>query len=285
MAASYESPVKLVSSISSSPAVGFTGMLMMTQDTGSLYWWNGSAWALVSGSTVGGRRNSFNNEPASPSSYNDEFDSTSLNARWTPDAGLAAGTIDPTATLVTTATYDLTTFEGYLMFQGEQAATTVYAFSQSLTPATNATFFVKLVSQGRGSTGGPANVGASEAGVFMRLSNSGDANEEVGIGLRQTGAGPQIFSFVNNNGAVTSVTGAATTSFFGAIFKLGNVYYCYSFNIEGGTGLQAVLTKTGVTSFDTLKIDFSTSDDTVTPILGCDFFRYYPSVTMDLMNP
>jgi len=105
-----------------------------------------------------------------------------------------------------------------------------------------------------------------------------------------TGAGFRPHLLVNNNGSLTSSTGPNWTEgtplsdFYAVIWKSGNNYWG---GMSCGMGLFTTygpLTKTGVTTFDEVRLVARTSDETPSGIGGFDFFRYYPSITYALMN-
>lgn len=240
---------------------------------------------VVSGAGGAARIPHFDNPPSSPSSYNDEFRVTTLDAKWTVDSGPTAVAVDPLATLASEQHYDLTTWPSYLLWQGHDVATTGYGFRQSITVDTNATIFFKMVIQLRGATNGAAQIGADEASAYVYLDNSGDTNEQVVFGLRLSGSGATQRFYVNNNGVNTKIdAGAASQNLYGAIYKVADDYHAYAFSIDGGITYLGTQTKTGVTTMNRLNIQFNTSNDTITPIIGVDFVRYYSSNTFALRN-
>jgi len=240
------------------------------------------------------RRPSFDNPPSSPHAYNDEFDSTTLDTgKWTAGGGqtATAGTIAPTSTLSSASKYDLASWPSWLLFQGHNATVQTGTFTQSVTLDTNATFFLKVAFQSRGWSGGATQLATTNENLSgLTLANSADSNESISFRASNNGTNPILEAGVLNNGAFTSITSAAplagmsATSMYLAVFKATDTYYFYVFYADGGSNYLGSLTKTGVTTFDELRLSFSTSDDTISPIAGIDFIRYYSSVTFALMN-
>ena len=240
---------------------------------------------VAAGASGAARIPHFDNPPSSPSAYNDEFTAGTLDAKWTVDAGPTAAAVDPLATLSAAQRYDLTTWPSYLLFQGHDAATTGYGFRQSITIDTNATLFFKMVIQQRGATNGAAHIGADEASAYVYFDNSGDTNEQVVFGLRTSGSGATQRFYVNNNAVNTKIdAGSGAQILYGAIYKVSNAYYAYAFSIDGAMTYLGTQTKTGVTTLDRINIQFNTSNDTITPIIGVDFVRYYATNTFALRN-
>lgn len=264
------------------------------EDCTQVYNADGTPKADLSGNQAeGSRRFSMENPPVTPHAYDDEFNSTTLDAKWTTaPAGFDAGTVDPLATLAGDAVYDLTTWPSFLLFQGHNAALTEYSITQNVTPDTDATLLMQPVKNLRATTAVGADATASaqfalgEAACGFYMYDSADTNEFVGMDYYHTGAGPVVRAFVGNNGVVSTLSGGLAAGKL-ILYKSTNTYYCYNgTDVEGG-GLQymGTLTKTGVTAFDRLRLYFNTADDTISPILGVDYFRYYASNTFALVNP
>lgn len=259
---------------------------------------NATAQAALLGGLFVPYHYSFDNAPASPSSYDDEFTASSIDAKWTvsskytgSDPGVhtpVSGTVDPLAT-VSVPTYDLTTFPSWLLVQPESAGTGSpnYAFmslSQSYSPQTNETFFMCFAGDNR------AFGTALEGSVALQLYNTSDSNEEIGVRMENSGSARRILSWVTNNGSVSLDNGASISEKFGnlkfyiVLYKTGNVYRAGFAHADGPFTFLDPQTKTGVTTFDRFELRFFTANDTPTIINGCDFFRYYPSNTYALMN-
>lgn len=254
--------------------------------SGSVYDANGRR---VSASSISAQSYNFDNAPAAPSAYDDEFDASSLNARWTASSSgttnpMTAGTVNPISSL-TTPVYDLATQTGILLVQSDNSTLGINTFSQNLTPAANATYFFKIL-------GNLSNIsGADELDVYMTLRNSGDANEWVYLMLRASGSAYALRLNVTNNGVATSINGGSIAElgtsgdFYLILWKNSDVYHGgYATANRGGITYIGSVTKTGVTSFDRLTLDFNTANETPSRIVGVDFFRYYPTITYALMN-
>lgn len=244
---------------------------------------------IVTGSGAG-RLPSLNNPPASPSAYDDEFDSTTLSGNWTI-AGTATtptvGTVLPIQSVVTTPIYDLTSWPSWLMIQSDNAISEQIVFRKDLTPATDATYFFHMATNLRIKSSPP------EGACGMRLTNSGDSNESVFLLIDYTTSGGRYNFGVENNGAVTNRVGAFTpdtallrSSIYGVIYKDSNVYYGMFGGPDGTFSLTgASVTKTGVTTFDRIQFEFWTANETPSDWVAFDFFRYYDSNTFALVNP
>ena len=233
---------------------------------------------------------SWSNPPSSPHSYDDEFDSGTLAAKWTRSSSgttnpVATGTIDYTASLTTPIT-DATSVPSVLMFQSDNSSLGTITILQNYTPATNETHFFKILCNGRNvSTNG-------EGSFYFFLSNSTDNNEFVGFGTSNSGSLHDNWAYVTNNG---TQTGTASGSFnegvrlpaaYLAVWKKGNDYY---FGIAGeDKGMWNVYTsktKTGVTTFDRVGFFFQTANETPSIVEGLDFYRYKASLDYSLVNP
>lgn len=233
-------------------------------------------------SSSGSQRSTFDTPPSSPSAYDDEFDVTTIDAGWTLTAGLDAGAINPTATLATDAVYDLTSWPGYLLFQGHNAATTTYTMTKSITLDTSCTLFFFILAQSRGATGGAAAVSAAdEATIGVRLDNDGDTNEYVEFELRSPGGAAPVPRFnVSNNGVVTTISAGARGAAYVAIWKSTNTYHCAVMAADGNTQYYGSTAKTGVTTLNRLMLRFTTADESPSLIQGISFVRYYNSLTL-----
>lgn len=242
---------------------------------------------------AGMRRPSWDNPPASAHSYDDEFDSTTKDAKWTLYGSAATGltntavvgSIDYTASL-TTAIYDLTTIRGSLAFQSDNSSLGKFGFQETYSASTNATFFIKI-------SGLRTNVSTNiEGNVTLKLDNSSDSNEWINVGMTHSGSGQGIIATVNNNGTLTTTTTtvlAETTvgpSFYVAVWKKSDVYY-WGYAGAGSTGFTygGSLTKTGVTTLNRINIEMSTANETPSVVEAVDFFRYKASLDYGLVNP
>lgn len=287
MASTYPVVIEALDANKPTLTAGETGVLCSTQDTKKLYYWTGTGWTQIALATSGYKA-SFDNPPASPSAYDDEFTSTSLDAKWTIGSTgttnpVTTGTVNPASSL-TTPVYDLTTMPSWMLVQSDNSTASYVSIYQSLSPSTDATFFAKVGVQNRTVSG------AEEGTVLIGLINTADTNEEVHIYLNVTGAGQRAAIQVRNNGVYTAVTGGSLTETlpslnpYMALWKSGNTYHAGFGYGDGPLSHIGSVTKTGVTTFDRVFIHFYCANETPSLINGIDFFRYYPSLTYALMN-
>lgn len=251
---------------------------------------------VLSGPTIGFgtglRRPSWDNPPASPHSYDDEFDAGTLNAKWTigsagTTAAAVAGTIDHTASL-TTPIVDVATVPGWLCFQSDNSSVGTMWIEQAYSPSTNATFFFKVAGNARST-----NVN-HEGNVWIRLINSGAANESIVFHHIKDGTNHSVALQVINAGVSTVVTPANKAGentpigpWYLVMWKKSNVYHAGFATSDGlFTYMDAgSVTKTGKTTFDKVQVGFSTANETPSIIDGVDFFRYKASLDYSLVNP
>jgi hypothetical protein len=251
---------------------------------------------VVSGPTLGfasHRRPSWDNPPATSHSYDDEFDSTTKDAKWTlyGNAGTGCtgtavlGSIDYTASLAAPI-YDLTTVPGSLALQSDSSSIGKFGLQQTYSASTDSTFFIKI-------SGHRTNVSVNiEGNVTLKLDNTGDANEWINIGWTHSSAGQGVIATVNNNGALTTTlttTLAETTNgaaVYIALWKKNNVYH-WGYAGTGSTSFTygGSMTKTGVTTLDRINIEMVTANETPSIIETVDFFRYKASLDYGLVNP
>lgn len=222
----------------------------------------------------------------------DEFDTTTLDAKWTifsvsTTNAATTGTIDYTASL-TTPIIDAATIPGWLVFQSDNSVIGNMGIKQAYSPATDETFFFKVGSNARATS---AN---GEGSTYLALRNSADANESVTIYHSKNGTQHTMTLQVNNNGAFTTKFPADRFGESGPIgawylvlWKKSNVYHA-GFATSGGliTYLsEGSVTKTGVTTFDELWLAMDTANETPSIIDGFDFFRYEAALNYSLVNP
>lgn len=237
------------------------------------------------------RMPSVNNPPHTPHAYNDEFDSGSLDAKWTPvSAGttgaIAAGTVVRINNLPVPI-HDAATMPSYMLFQSDNSSAGTFGLKQTVTVPTSGTIFTKMFADNR------VFNAATEGAIMLRLFDSADTNEYVEIGLaNNTGAGQTTRAALSNNGTMTlNFNGSVRTkgnplieSLF-CIMKSSNTYYFFS-GTEG-TALLTLLgsaTKTGVTTFNTLQITCYTANETPSTVYGVDFVRWYDTLETNLVN-
>lgn len=228
--------------------------------------------------------------PANPGTYDDEFNSTTLDPAWTI-VGTATtptvGDVNPFANVTTTPIYNLDDqWPGWLLIQSDDPSGETIIFQRSYTPATDETFFMHVAPQLRSAST------AGEGSFHLLLTNSGDANEAIFIGITRTSSGTMWEFGVNNNGTPTPRLGAAHAfGFFPfadmylMLWKTGDVYNGYILADNGfHTQMGALVTKTGVTTFDQIQLRVVTANETPSIINGVDFLRYYASNTFEVMN-
>lgn len=235
---------------------------------------------------------SFDNAPTAPSSYDDEFATGSLDAKWTLSSSattnpVTTGTVNPTASL-TTPILDLATCPSWATFQSDNSSGGFVFLTQTVSLATNATLFIKVNNDNR------VYSAAGEGSITLALKNNADANEGIYAEVYNvTGAGVRPQMAVENNGVFTTVNGnvvaegTAQGACYIAVWKSTNTYYM-GYTLGGAGGIFTYIgsvTKTGTTTMDRLVLWFRTANETPSSILGVDFVRYYPSITYALMNP
>ena len=263
------------------------GCLANTRDTDRWWVFNGNAWApfgSAGGSSI--RPNSFANLPVSPHAADDEFESTSLG--WTRSVSgttCVTGTVNPLTSVTPDCIQDLHgTWPSWLLLQSDESSAQTVTYTKAHTPATDATYLMRCYIFA--ASGGA--IGANEASILLRLSNSGDANEWATGAYYATGAGVRsILVQVNNNGVLTTSSVSVGSGYpYVALFKDNDVYRAASLSDEtGGLLTPAAVTKTGVTTFDQIELVFTTDNQTPSVIMGVDFVRFYDSITFGIRNP
>lgn len=235
------------------------------------------------------RRPSWDNPPSSPHAYDDEFDISTLDAKWTLAAtagSFVAGSLDYAAAPSTDTIYDLSTIPGWLAIQSGSTSLAEATLTQSYTPSTNSTLFARFGWQSR-------DVGTNgEGNFYVRLLASGDTNEYVFFGVTRGTLNSALFGGVSNNGVLTRVLSAnvenatPTGSAYIAMWKKSDTYH-FGMSI-GSSGIFSYLgsvTKTGVTAFDSLQIVYTTDNQSPAMVEGVDFIRYKASLDYSLVNP
>ena len=233
------------------------------------------------------RPSTINVWPASPSSYDDEFTATTLDAQWTATTvtGNATGAgsigliLSPAAPV-----RDLTTVPGWFMWQSDSAAS-AFALVQPWTEDTTSLFLARCQQDQR-------NYSASQEGsIHFGITVAADTNESVFMWMNTTGSALQYRLQVQNNGAFTEVTSSALSEIqpLSPVLMLmarnGNSYYGFVSHNEGAAWTYlGTVTKSGVVVFDEARIVFIGANETPSPIMGCDYFRFeadnvFPTVT------
>lgn len=279
----------------------FEGQLAYLQSTKTYYFWDGTAWVVLGASgsnTLNDRLPSIRNPPATGSSYDDEFNASSLDVKWTESSSMLTSLGNDTVrsvvlsgTPLTASIRDLNnSFPSWLLYQLETVAGGYAKILQSYTATTNATFAAGTMMYWRAQA-----VTADEGSLRLRLSNSGDANEwaEASMGILAATGERVLRATVNNNGVLT--TSSQTTPFgpfscwLLCLAKRTNDYHAFAMNSDGtGAGVRtAVVAKTGVTTFDQLEVIFDTDGTSHGRVLGIDFVRVIENdgLTLAFMNP
>lgn len=237
--------------------------------------------------TLGVREPSLNTWPVSASSYDDEFTSTTLDGKWTK--GVTSGNTTTAGSIgllnsPAAPVYDLTTVPGWLMWQSDSASSGV-TFTQAWTQDTTSMFFMRCQQDQRFLNS------SQEASVHFGPTVAADANESVFMWAYNSGAVLVFRIQVQNNGAFTesAATGISESHpispYIMLLVRNGNSYYGFvSFNEGAAFTYLGTVTKTGVTTFDEVRIVFLGANETPSPIMGCDYFRYetdfdYPTFT------
>ncbi len=223
------------------------------------------------------RPSTLNVWPSSASSYDDEFTSTTLDAQWTATTvagnATAAGSIglilSPSAPV-----RDLTTVPGWFMWQSDSAGSS-FALVQPWTEDTTSMFFARCQQDQR-------NYSATQEGsIHFGPTVIADTNESVFIWANTTGTALSFRLQVQNNGSFTEVASTALqevqplSPFTLLLVRNGNSYYGFvSYNEGAAYTYLGTVTKTGVTTFDEVRLVFIGANETPSPIMGCDYFRY-----------
>jgi len=263
------------------------GSMGYVTGTGKVYYSTNGTWVeLTSGGGPGFP--SYNTPPTSPSAYDDEFIGGSLDGKWSAVSvgttnPIASGTVNPLSSL-TTPIYDLTSQNSWILFQSDNSTVQTFGLQQSITPDTSATLHFKFSIDARSVSG------AGEGGMYFNLINTGDSNEGAGVYMQSTGTGYRGRLRVSNNGAVSESTTVTMSEasfvpeFHLVLWKSSNTYYMGYTSGDGLPGVLGPVTKTGVTTFDAVEVGCYTANETPSIIYGLDFFRYYNSIKMGLMN-
>lgn len=239
-------------------------------------------------SSGGGRLPSWNNAPASPSAYDDEFDTGSLDAKWTP---FGRSTTNPTTTgtinylaNLTTPIVDVVTVPSWMCLQSDNSTIKEFGIQQAITLDTNCTIFFSLncTASGHG--------GTNRSNVYLMLRNSSGVTDSINTGAQKSNTGNYYrwFHQVTNGGSSSlsaSQDFTPTENMYGVIWKVGDVYHSgFALGSSGVLSYGISKTKTGTTTLDTLELAATTGPDTPSRISGFDFVRYYPSLVYNFVN-
>lgn len=255
----------------------------------------GSGLVISSGSLGaygGGRLPAWENHPASAGTYDDEFDTGSLNGAWTLSSTgttnpITTGTIDYTASL-TTPIIDATSVPSWLMFQSDNSSIKECRIFKTISQATNETWFIRLGFANRASSSN------NEMNVDIVLDDSAHPTVDyVGCGIFHSGGRNRARAYIGNNSVFTQIDTnqqlLGTISQGGVYFVIWKKSNAYYFGYNGGKGsvfsMIGTLTKTNVTAMDRLKISWQTANETPSWIDGIDFVRYKSSLDYSLVNP
>lgn len=247
----------------------------------------------IPGASAGGTRlpSLANPRNDTPSSYDDEFEAGTLDAKWSwvVDAGTSTpvtGDVDPVATVAGDPVYNLNDqWPSWLLLQGDNSTAQRISLVQSVSLDTDCTIVARIAHNARSGA-------SSENDVGIRLTNSGDANEVITLFYRYGGTATVRFQ-VNNNGVITGQDSPSLGSLNAqptdtlVIWKDSDVYYGGAYNSYSGwfTGMFTAVTKTGVTTLNQLEFFLTTDNATPSDIVAFDFVRYYPSHVLPPMYP
>jgi len=256
--------------------------------TSSTYLRGDQTWAAP----VAARVESWANPPSSAHSSDDEFNDGDTTGWTIASSGTAnaatTGSINYSSSL-TTPIVDATSITGWVAMQSDNTASgagLIY-LRKAITASTNNTYIVRVSMSPR------AVSNAEEGTIGLFIDDSGDANEQVSIQVRPTGAATTCEIYVNNNGSITSVATAALTenipfsgSVYLVIWKVSNVYHGGCASGDGGA-FQYIgsVTKTGVTTLNRVNLFNRTANETPSLISAFDFFRMEDANDWGLVNP
>lgn len=293
----YDSFVKLgvsVTGLTSDGTGAHDGQLAYDQAQEKLFIWKNGVWVPLGtglGSSI--RPNSLFNPRQSPSAYDDEFESTTLDAKWTRTATgttVVTGTVFPFNTVTPDCIQDLhSTWPSWILFQSDESSASTVKYMQPWTATTDASIMVTMMF----ASASPAS-GANENAIRILLENSGDADEWVRLEAGFSGGGREIILEVSNAGAVTTTTSPITFPNYSGLqsecmvlYKDSDDYMALCMGDYGGYIGPDVnpVTKAGVTTFDRIGFEFTTDNRVESVILGIDAFRVYGSLTWALKNP
>lgn len=236
------------------------------------------------------RLKSWDNPPASAGSVDDEFNDGDITG-WTIGSSgttnpATSGTIDYTASL-TTPIVDAATIPGWAAFQSDSSSVQLFWIAKAYSPDTNFTFLAKLDAATR-------LVSANgETYFYVQLYNTGDANEMVNFGWAHNGTNNGGFFQINNNGSLTTLSNpspiietASTDVIYVVCWKKSDVYH-FGYAGPGNAvfSYAGSITKTGVTTFDGIKVVMQTANETPSMIHAIDFLRGKNSLDYSLVNP
>lgn len=233
------------------------------------------------------RPSSINQWPASAGPYDDEFTSTTLSGSWAVSAtsgnSTSAGSISLLAS-PSAPVYDLTTVPGWLMWQSDASGSGA-AFVRSWTDDTTSLLFARCQQDQR-------NYSASQEGsVHIGFTVSTDSNESVFMWANTAGNLSQFRLQVQNNGVFTQVITSnlpeitPLAPFILLLVRATNSYYGFvSFSEGSSYTYLGTVTKTGVGTWDEIRLVFLGADETPSPIMGCDYIRaegdnVFPAIT------
>lgn len=214
--------------------------------------------------------------PLVPHALDDEFESTVLNAAWTPAGGLVAGAINPYAAPAS-AIYQLHTNRrpSWIMLQSGGA------LIKPMTIVGNFFVWVRASFNARVATA-PVN---NDAGVRLDIStNPYDVNNIVSISLNEQDAGTVQAEFSETEGGVFTVIGNTRNMFSGVdgaqpieavgIQKIGGNYHGWCFSRCGSAlymGVTAFAPAIGTCALSTASASVAAPGPM---IVGYDFIRF-----------
>ena len=213
--------------------------------------------------------------PASPSVYDDEFDATTLDAKWTVGGTAVVGSIDPYDTSYSTANgwrYSLTYRPGWMVGQASSSDSYTRKISQSgMTSAINAFYVVRIQNLNRN----PAGYGGVRDAEFSMALYSTTSTTGAIISRNNSRVFAQKY-----DGGFSDIVNTALSAYGGDIEYLGIGKASNVFTFWGASSPQnwLYLGTMTLSTFDaTHKLELSWRNSSAhTPgmlIYGLDFFR------------
>jgi len=235
------------------------------------------------------QRPSMDNDPATAPDWSCDFSSTICSGSLYGSAGTStpvSGSISTISSVSGDPLYSYSHVPGSICFQSDESTAQTIGVAWSTSQSTQQTWLVKLSGQNRVISADP------EGTLALRLENSGDSNEELYMAAYKNASSLLPWLQINNNGSGASSTGGAVAegslsagAIYLAIWKDGNTYWGgYATARDGVMSPLGSLTKTGVTTFDTLKIVMYTANETPSAIFCVDFARSWNSLKFDFVN-
>lgn len=226
---------------------------------------------------------------STPHAYDCEFANSICGWSWA-----SSGVSDPTvgaivgyAAVTGTPLYSLSQWPGRLLVQSNNTSVGSIRLEQTgLTLGDPSTLAVTWAFNHRNlSSDGEGSIGI---GYF----NTGDSNEGVSIQIRNTGSAYVVRLAVENNGSFTTTQSNNITEAILAptdvrlfLWRDSNTYWGgWTIGDSPPTVISVSVTKTGVTTFDGIRLFFLTANETPSVTWSVDWVRYYSTSTFDFLN-